>query len=372
MKYSIVLTTIKNPELLKDYAKNFLEFNHEKEAEILIIGDYKTPENVEFLAREIRETGVVAEYFDIARQEKWIEKFPDLKKIIPYNSDNRRNIGYLMAVERGSEIIITIDDDNYVDISKDYLKDHSIVGAKTDFEAISDKSGWFNVCSMIGFDPDRKIYPRGYPYYKRGKDGDHSSKKTSGRIVINEGLWLEDPDIDSITRLTEDVKGRKILKEKLVLDRGTFSPINTQNTAFHRDILPCLYFILMGGNINGLVIERYGDIWFGLFAKKIIDHMGDYVSFGKPFVIHRRNNHNLLKDLQYEFWAIMFTEILAEFLEGFKFTEKTYSRCYLELADKLEKFIINNKKINKDAEKYFSNVISAMRTWVKICGIILK
>ena len=85
MKYSIVLTTINKPGLLRDYATNFLKFGHKEEVEILIIGDRKTPDEVEILAREIREMGINAEYFDIPKQLNWLKKFPDLEKIIPYN-----------------------------------------------------------------------------------------------------------------------------------------------------------------------------------------------------------------------------------------------------------------------------------------------
>lgn len=371
MKYCLVLTTINVPDLLKEYTENFLMYNHSLEVEILVIGDLKTPhEKVESLIYQINTSGIKAEYFDIAKQETWLDKFSDFKKIVPYNSDNRRNIGYLIAVQREAEIIIAVDDDNYVDVSKDYLTSHSMVGQNTDFEAISDKSGWFNICSMIKFNPERKVYPRGYPYFKRFQDGEFFYHKRNGRIVINEGLWLQDPDIDSITRLTEDVKGVGILKEQVFLDKGTFSPINTQNTAFHRDILPCAYFVLMGGNINGLVIERYGDIWFGLFAKKIIDHMGDYVRFGDPIAIHKRNQHNLLKDLKQEFWAITFTELLSEFIEKLELTKKTYGDCYVELAEKLEKFVLENDKFNDQSKKYFNDVIFAMKIWAKTCEVI--
>ena len=175
-----------------------------------------------------------------------------------------------------------------------------------------------------------------------------------------------------MTRLTEDVKGIEILKERVFLDKGTSSPINTQNTAYHIDILPCLYFVLMGASIKGLVIERYGDIWFGMFAKKIIDHMGDYITFGSPFVNHKRNRHSLLKDLNWEFWAIMYTEMLAEFLETVSFSKTTYGECYLELADKLDEFISLNDKLDQESKKYFGNMTSAMRIWVKTCLVINK
>lgn len=373
MKQYLVFTTINVPHIIKDYIKNFSDYGHgPSEAGIIIIGDLKTPPETSQFIDGMEKSGFAVDYFDVKKQEEWLEKFPDFKKIVPYNSDNRRNIGYLIAAEKGAEVIIAVDDDNYPKNSEDFLKEHSIVGQVKELDVLSDESSWFNICSAIKFDPERKIYPRGYPYSKRFKDGKILHSKKKGRIVLNEGLWFEDPDIDSVTRLTEDVKGKEIKEERIFLDKGTFSPINSQNTAFHRDILPCAYFVLMGGDINGLTIERYGDIWFGFFAKKIIDHMGDYAGFGKPFAIHRRNQHNLLKDLKQEFWAIIFTELLAEFIEKAELSEKTYSGCYLELAEKLEKFVLENKNFNEEAKNYFLKVVSAMKVWAHTCDKILK
>ncbi|XOB41511.1 MAG: hypothetical protein ACKKMS_02190 [Candidatus Nealsonbacteria bacterium] len=368
MKQCLVLTTINIPYLLRDYAKNFVKYKHQKDVEILVIGDIKTPAKVNSLIDEVRSLGVSAHYINISTQKNWLSKFPTLDNIIPYNSDNRRNIGYLMAVERGAGIIVIIDDDNFVDPKQDFFKDHSIVGQVVEFDAVSSESGWFNVCSMLKVKPDRVIFPRGFPYSKRWKGGDIRQRRTRGRVVINEGLWFNDPDIDSITRLTEDVKVTGIIKDRLVLDQGTFAPINTQNTAFHRDILPCAYFLLMGKNIRGLKIDRYGDIWFGLFAKKIIDHLNDYVSFGKPFSIHRRNQHNLFKDLQQELWAIILTDTLVEFLESINLKSSTYNDCYHELADQLEKFASNNKNLDKEVQSYFKEISSAMRVWLSVCA----
>jgi hypothetical protein len=373
MKKCLVFTTINIPYLINDYIKNFKIFGHKPEdVEIIIIGDLKTPIEIVPFVEDINKLGFSVKYFDIPSQEKWLEKFPDFKKIIPYNSDNRRNIGYLMAVESGADIIILVDDDNYPIESVDFLKEHSVVGKIIDFNAISDESKWFNVCSMIKFNPERKVYPRGYPYSKRFKDGKISKVEKTGKIIINEGLWTCDPDIDSITRLTEDIKGVEVSSENVVLDMGTFSPINSQNTAFYRDALPCAYFVLMGGNINGLVIERYGDIWFGYFAKKVIDHMNGYVRFGSPVAIHKRNTHNILKDLKQEFWAIQFSEYLVEFIENVKLTTNTYSLCYIELADKLDEFVLENSNFNQEAKEYFKKVVYAMKIWVKTCDLVLN
>lgn len=373
MKYSLVFTTINVPYLVNDYVKNFIDFGHKpEEVEIIIIGDLKTPDKIVPFIEEVNKSGFSIKYFDVLSQEKWLDRFPDFKKIVPYNSDNRRNVGYLMAVENGAEIIILVDDDNYPTNDVDYLKEHSIVGQNIEFDAISDESKWFNICSMIEFNPKRKVYPRGYPYAKRFLDGKIKLTKKTGRVIINEGLWTCDPDIDSITRLTEDVKGVEVFSESIILDIGTFSPINSQNTAFYRDALPCAYFVLMGGNINGLVIERYGDIWFGYFAKKVIDHMGGFVRFGSPVALHKRNSHNILKDLKQEFWAIQFSEYLVEFIENVILTSETYSSCYIELAEKLEKFVIKNENFNQEAQNYFKQVVSAMKIWAKTCNTILN
>jgi len=366
MKQSLVLTTINIPHLLIDYAKNFLKYGHQKDVEILVIGDLKTPEEVNSLIEQIQNLGVKAYYIDIPAQEKWLKRFPALSEIIPYNSDNRRNLGYLMAAEQGADIIVVIDDDNYVDSNQDFFKAHSIVGQTLDFQVVSAENGWFNICSMLKVEPNRTIYPRGFPYSKRWKEGRITYQKANGRIVINEGLWFGDPDIDSITRLTEDVKVTGVIKERQILDQGTYSPINTQNTAFHRDILPCAYFIIMGEDIRGLKIDRYGDIWFGLFAKKVIDQMKEYISFGKPFSIHRRNPHNLFKDLREELWAIILTDTIVEFLESTHLKSRNYSDCYYELAEQLERFASNNKSLDKEIQLYFKKISSAMKIWVEV------
>ena len=114
-KMTLVVTTINVPRLLEDYAKNFERFGHLDHASVLIIGDRKTPHGaVADLAANLRLGGLDARYIDLAEQDRYLDRFPRLKPLIPFNSDNRRNIGYLMAAELGAEIIVAVDDDNYV------------------------------------------------------------------------------------------------------------------------------------------------------------------------------------------------------------------------------------------------------------------
>ena len=134
MKTAIVITTIQVPYLLEEYANNFRKYGH-KDIEFIVIGDLKTPAGIGKVIKGIKQTGFEAEYLDITKQREWMKQFPILEQMIPYNSDNRRNIGYLVAVERGADIIISIDDDNFVR-KEDYLIGHQSVGTNQTLQTV--------------------------------------------------------------------------------------------------------------------------------------------------------------------------------------------------------------------------------------------
>lgn len=369
--YYIAFTTINMPFLLDDYVKNLKKFGYENEVGFIITGDLKTPPEVKDYAQKISKQGVECLYFSVEDQKKWLQPYHKLADIVPYNSGNRRNIGYLMALQRGAEMIIDIDDDNFIG-EEDFIGPHKIVGQVQEFPAISSSTGWYNICSMMDTEPPHIIYPRGYPYSKRWIDEVITTKKCRGRIVMNAGLWLVDPDVDAVTRLNQDVKTTSLKNPRIFLSADTWSPINTQNTAFHRDTIPCFYFVIMGESIKGLNIDRYGDIWAGYFARKVIDRMGDYVSYGLPLTIHKRNKHNILKDLQHEFWGMLYTESLVEIVNEISLTKRDYSSLYVELADAIERIVTQSNKYDSDMVNYFKKITRNMRIWVDACNQVSK
>jgi len=369
MKIAVVVTTIHIPYLLEEYASNFRKYGH-KDIEFIIVGDLKTPAGVEKVVEDIRQTGFEAEYLDITKQRKWMQRFPILEQMVPYNSDNRRNIGYLIAVERGADTIISIDDDNFVR-KEDYLTGHKIVGTNQTLRTVKSSNHWFNICSMLETEPKRTIYPRGFPYSKRWKDDAYFTIST-GRVVINAGLWLDDPDVDAITNLDEPIKTIAMDSGQVMLAPGTFAPINTQNMAFHRDILPCNYFIVMGKQINGHLLDRYGDIWSGFFARKIVDQVGDRVAFGHPLVEHRRNTHDLFKDLRDELWGMILTDKIVPIIEALHLTKRTYSEAYVELAEGLKATIHSSDEYSDEVKAYFSQITENIKTWVDVCAKVMK
>ena len=366
-RMAMVITTINVPRLLEDYAKNFERFGHLNDVSALIIGDRKTPHGtVADLAANLRMVGFDARYVDLEEQDRYLDRFPRLKPLIPFNSDNRRNIGYMMAVENGYDIIVAVDDDNFVG-GDDWYAGHALVGSTLRLKTVTSSNGWFNPCRLMDMESAVPTYARGYPYAKRHLDDKDTYSITEGRVVLNGGMWLGDPDVDSLTRLSQPARALRVNEERLMLAPGTWAPINTQNTAFHRDILPAFYFVPVGDPVSGIAVERYGDIWAGFFARKLIDHLDDRITFGLPACDHRRNAHNLLGDLELEFWSVILTDPLAEFLRGWSLTASNYSDAYIELADHLESAEWPHKRMAGEFKKFFSKMAHAMRVWVDSC-----
>ncbi len=101
----------------------------------------------------------------------------------------------------------------------------------------------------------------------RHRDEQWRGEQRNAAVHINAGLWLLDPDIDGITWLVAKPRVKAFKGESLVLGPGTWSPVNSQNTALAREAIPSYYFIRMGYPISGMPIDRYGDIFSGLFRR---------------------------------------------------------------------------------------------------------
>jgi glycosyltransferase involved in cell wall biosynthesis len=368
-RVGIVLTTINIPFLVQDFVANVERFGHDN-VEILIIGDKKSPdaEIVELLNNlpggraEVRYLGIDAQ-LDWAAGTPALERFLD---IVPYNSDNRRNIGYLIALQDGADVIISIDDDNYPSMS-DFIGDHWLVGDEARLPGISSTSGWFNACSLLENDRNAEIYPRGFPCSKRFQDSIITVNELSGRVAANLGLWTGAPDVDAITQIALPARVTSFCgeHEKILVDRTTCLPINSQNTAVARDAMAAYYFLPMGASVHDMLLDRYGDIWQGYFLKKAIDAKGELVAVGSPLTDHRRNQHDPLKDLKSEFWGLLVTDQLVDWLATVEIYEtQNYSAVYLDLSSQLDAAI---PQIFPDADiqRHLQYITKCMASWIE-------
>lgn len=357
MKTTLVTTTINVPELLREYARNAMLYGH-TELDMIVIGDRKSPaETAAFCASIDRLCPCT--YLDIPAQENYLAGFPELWRHIPFDCIQRRNIGLLMAYRNGAGAVITIDDDNYVS-NQDFAGLHGIVGTSREVTVYASTSGWLDVCAFLDTDDGVRFYHRGYPQKMRWKEREHfvTTGRATRRIAVNAGFWLDDPDIDALTRMERQpvVRGFKpSWTGNIALEPGTWSPFNSQNTALMRDVLPA-YFL-------SPFVGRYDDIWASYVINRIAGHFGDVISFGTPLVRQQRNPHDLWRDLDAERNGMILTDDFCEALRSVPLAGATYHQCFGELVRALPETWSEGPKWTASQKEWRSRLLEGMRIW---------
>src|SRR5271169_3198294 len=133
MKTTIVTTTINVPRALEKYAENARFYGHEQ-VNFVVVGDKKTPAETRAFCDGINAKHYPCEYLDIEDQREYLERYPDLWRHLPFNSIQRRNVGLLKAWEDGADVVITIDDDNWM-LNHDFVRLHASVGQALELPA---------------------------------------------------------------------------------------------------------------------------------------------------------------------------------------------------------------------------------------------
>lgn len=375
MKTSIITTTVNFPTFLCEYYKNFEKYDHDRQDTMfIIVGDNRTPKIAEDFVREYSVNRYCTEYWSPQRQDKWLkEKFPHLDErlriVIPENDMRRRNFGYLRALEMGSDIIITVDDDNYPLPDYDWLGLHTCNLEGKHCQSISSGNSFVNPCRF--FDSDVPFYSRGYPFaYLFTDDVKYSDTPDLRESVLNLGLWTGKPDVDSYTNLIyPNLKTEypSSLLSGYSIKIDNYFPINTQNTSYKKEL--SIFHNLYMEPLYDLPSHRFDDIWAGLFCLKLIHKKGKTASFGTPFVEHRRNTHNYQKDLQTEFIGAALNTKMWEFIKDFEIHSTDYTEGFLEIANGLEeeftKFFKDEKII-----KYVHSLADSMRLWVELVDVL--
>ncbi len=324
LKIAVVIPTIRNLDFLKAWGQEF------KNCIGIIVED-----------RPLKQINSPKKYFEKLFHYSWKEIDKELGKnswIIPRRNAGIRNYGFLKAYELGADVTITIDDDCYPIKNQKFLQSH--LENLSLFAPID----WFPTY------PHKKYYPtRGFPYSVRNKK----------EVVISHGLWSKILDLDAMTHLKYPKLKMPVLNNDLLefIPRDYFFPMCSMNLAFKTKITPIMYFPPMGhDNIgNHWGYDRFDDIWAGIFAKKIIDHLGYAVINGSPFVKHKQVS-NVNENLKKETKGIKINESLYRSIKETKLTANNLKDSYLELIEK--------NKFPK--ERYFDLLKEAVKIWISI------
>jgi hypothetical protein len=269
VKRAIVITSIFQPT---EAVRKFAALDGYK---LFVVGDKKTPEkwhceNVTFISYEDQ----LASGWGIATQ-------------LPVNHYCRKMIGYLEAMKWGAEQIVDTDDDNIP------YQDWSFPSTTCDLDTLKPGLGFVNIYQLF---TGQHIWPRGLPlqFINNKRKLEDCVLKSHAKIGVWQGLADEDPDVDAVYRLTNDVPCIFEKRDPVVLEKGTIAPFNSQNTSFIKELFPLLY-------LPSTVTFRYTDILRGLLAQPLMWKLGYRLGFTGASVVQKRNPHNYLHDFESEY-----------------------------------------------------------------------
>jgi hypothetical protein len=267
MTIAIVITSISSPnaalELIakgaRQHAMNFI-----------LIGDSKSPK--EFVLPGCRFVDVAAQLASGLR----------LAAACPVRSYARKNIGYLLAMMDGADVIVETDDDNFPRPAFFERRTRQVAAP------VVTQSGWLNIYRYFS---DAMIWPRGLPLDAVNAplpplDGLEASAVD---CPVQQGLADENPDVDAIYRLLMPLPQSFRNDQRLALGRGTWCPFNSQNTTWWEAAFPLLY-------LPAHCSFRMTDIWRGFVAQRIAWECGWHVLYHGPTVWQDRNEHDLMRD----------------------------------------------------------------------------
>jgi len=371
--FAVVVTTIHDGAFLDVYAKKLAEEGLLDRATMVVIPDRKTPPTLTDAVARARRAGLAVDCPDLDAQDAFLRSLGRVHDIIPWDSETRRNVGSLLAYASGADVIVAIDDDNLCELPGPWLGEHAVVaGPPSPADLVGSPTGWLNPCGLLALSRS-PVYPRGYPFAQRGADAPWETRHTDRvRIDVNAGLWLDDPDIDAFTRLAGPVTSNAVQGESIVLDPATWSPINTQNTAVRRAALPAWWCVRMGDAIDGLRIERFGDILGGYLLLACARAAGGHVRFGTPPVMHRRNVHDIGRDALLELPGVWLVESLAPWLRAVTLEATGYDEAYPELADALDGWAetARGPAWTTSARAFTHGVADGMRAWAEAFRVL--
>ena len=266
MNIFLVVPTIRSLSFLDEWKDQF------KNCSLIIVEDHQKKE----IMTPVRGFAKTYHYCweDIARdigKDEWI---------FSRKNAGIRSYGFWKAYMLGADVVITLDDDCYP-TEEGFVEQH--------LSNLEDKAptAWFPT-----FPHPTYLFTRGFPYGVR----------EGAPVVVSHGLWSNKMDMDAKTQLAiGDVNVLAYPPLRQFVPVGYYFPMSSMNLAFARQVIPLMYFPLMGKDPDGASwgYDRYDDIWAGIFVKKILDHLGLAVVNGSPFVEHRKASDpevNLIKE----------------------------------------------------------------------------
>jgi len=248
----------------------------------VVVGDIQGPDAYDM-------KGVV--FLNPAAQRR-LSKLYNMIDILPWRHFGRKNVGYLYAIAKGARLIYDFDDDNVL---------HTAIPQTTTINnsaccTVNNASCIYNPYPAMGSTADPVAWPRGMPlveYHNASSRRACIAIQCPSSALVLQSVANNDPDVDSVYRLTRalpfDFRGNV----SVVIPKGVFSPYNAQASLHAYD---ALWALLLPITVPG----RVSDIWRAYLAQPILWSLNATIAFVPPIVTQNRNAHNYMADFEAE------------------------------------------------------------------------
>ena len=248
----------------------------------------------------------------------------------PVRSFARKNLGFLFAILHGARIVFDFDDDNVLTRDDRIVtgpssirnfsrldEDDPVVFSRTVKLSDSYNKVAFNPFPLMK--PSRNTtWPRGFPVNSAQNEmasGMVDATISGARVRLSsigvvQSVCDGDPDVDAVYRMSHKLPvyfDSGHTASPLLVPHKSYAPYNAQAT-IHR------YNALWGLYLPWTVTGRVSDIWRSYFTQRIMKDIGLELVYSPPFVVHHRNDHDYLADLEAESHLYLRTCKLLEFL----------------------------------------------------------
>ncbi|XP_048324016.2 probable UDP-arabinopyranose mutase 5 [Ziziphus jujuba] len=204
------------------------------------------------------------------------------------------------------------------------------------------------------YDPFRKgaDFVRGYPF----------SLRTGVTCALSCGLWLNLADYDAPTQaLKGGQRNSRYVDAVLTVPARALMPLSGINIAFDRELVgPTLFPAFRLAKEGKFRWETVEDIWSGMCAKVICDHLGLGVKSGLPYV-WRTERGNAIDSLKKEWEGVKLMEEVVPFFQSVRLNREIVKTedCVLEVAKQVKEQL-------GQSDPVFTRAAEAMVEWVKL------
>lgn len=371
MKLYVVTASIRKLDNLKLLLQKFnSEYLEKCDVRIIVVDE--VDDDVRKYNRRIMSAFDNTRFFGIRERSEWFKShfgsaFRNYEGAIPERCHAETSFGFIVAYEEGADVVIELDDD-VAPNKRCNLGEHLLNLFEDGGVTVSAKGKWYNTMENLILNKKAQVFPRGHPYDSECRQEEYMWVSSTSTSVLNMGLWSGEPDLDALTLIYHSgldgschLKGRSLKREKVIVGKGAYFAICSMNTAFLSKVIPAFYQLYM----NQLGVDRFDDIWSGLFLKKIVDYMGENVSLGVPLLTHKKAPRDSFSDLRKEMEGMDLNERLWRVVDDMSLSGNSYLDAYISLTQNLSAAVslLCKTKAQRD---FLELQVEKMQVWARL------